>query len=178
MAKVEKAGLTLINSAAGMSAIGKPTESGSSAFGSRGDDQIQSLKVWEPPAFCMAFFWYVCFSLPDSALPRGSDQQNNETLIPSAIPPTAPILTYILTPLHPLLTPLIHLSTTFLLSHLATSYQQLVKDRMFLSAEVMREYDHRFVYRKVFASKVDRGVMTNEGELAVVCVRAEGKADE
>jgi hypothetical protein len=147
-----------------MSAIGKPTESGSSTFGSRGDDKIQSLKVWEPPAFCMAFFWYVCFSL----LPRGSDQQVNETLISSAIPPTAPIFTYILTPLHPLLTPLIHLSTTFLLSHLATSYQQLVKDRMFLSAEVMREYDHRFVYRKVFASKVDRGVMTNEGVLAVI----------
>jgi hypothetical protein len=35
---------------------------------------------------------------------------------------------------------------------------------MFLSAEVMREYDQRFVYKKVFASRVDRGVMTNEGE--------------
>lgn len=28
----------------------------------------------------------------------------------------------------------------------------------------MREYDHRFVYRKVFASRVDRGTQTNEGE--------------
>jgi len=35
---------------------------------------------------------------------------------------------------------------------------------MFLSAEVMREYDQRFVYKKVFASRVDRGVMTNQGE--------------
>lgn len=34
---------------------------------------------------------------------------------------------------------------------------------MFLSAEVMREYDQRFVYKKVFSSRVDRGVMTNEG---------------
>lgn len=83
----------------------------------------------------------------------------------SALPPTAPLLTHILTSLHPLLTPLIHLSTTFLLSHLATSYAQLVKDRMFLSAEVMREYDQRFVYKMVFSSRVDRGVMTNEGEL-------------
>jgi hypothetical protein len=28
----------------------------------------------------------------------------------------------------------------------------------------MREYDQRFVYRKVFASRVDRGTQTNEGE--------------
>jgi hypothetical protein len=96
-------------------------------------------------------------SLPTCLSPSKADR-------PSALPPTAPILTYILTPLHPLLTPLIHLSTTFLLSHLATSYAQLVKDRMFLSAEVMKEYDQRFVYKKVFASRVDRGVMTNQGE--------------
>ena len=44
------------------------------------------------------------------------------------------------------------------------TYAQLVKDRLFLSAEVMREYDQRFVYRKVFASRVDRGTQTNEGE--------------
>jgi len=29
---------------------------------------------------------------------------------------------------------------------------------------VMREYDQRFVYRRVFASRVDRGTQTNEGE--------------
>jgi len=86
------------------------------------------------------------------------------SLTTSALPPTAPLLTYILTPSHPLLTPLLHLSTTTLLSHLSTTYAQLVKDRLFLSAEVMREYDQRFVYRKVFASRVDRGTQTNEGE--------------
>jgi len=42
----------------------------------------------------------------------------------------------------------------------------LVKDRQLLSAEVMREYDQRFVYRRVFASRVDRGTQTNEGEFA------------
>ena len=49
-------------SAAGMSAIGKPTQTGSSSvFGGGGGegDKIQSLRVWEPPSFCMAFFWYV-----------------------------------------------------------------------------------------------------------------------
>jgi hypothetical protein len=47
-------------SAAGMSAIGKPTHHGSSFAG--GGDKIQSLRVWEPPSFCMAFFWYVPLS--------------------------------------------------------------------------------------------------------------------
>jgi hypothetical protein len=47
---------------------------------------------------------------------------------------------------------------------------------MFLSAEVMREYDQRFVYKKVFASKVDRGVMTNEGE-SRFSDRADGSRD-
>ncbi len=46
---------------------------------------------------------------------------------------------------------------------MAMSFNQLVKDRMVLSAEVMREYDRRFVYKRVFATRVDRGVGTNEG---------------
>lgn len=36
---------------------------------------------------------------------------------------------------------------------------------MILSAEVMREYDQRFVYKKVFGIRVDRAVQTNEGQL-------------
>lgn len=86
----------------------------------------------------------------------------------SAYPPTAPILSYLLVAPHPFLTPLLHLSTTLTLAHLATSYAQLVKDRMFLSAEVMREYDQRFVYKRVFASRVDRGTQTNEGECRLI----------
>jgi hypothetical protein len=43
------------------------------------------------------------------------------------------------------------------------SFAQLVKDRMVLSAEVMREYDRRFVYRKIFSGKVDRAVQTEQG---------------
>lgn len=168
------------DSAAGMSAIGKPTHSNSSPTFRGGGDKIQSLRVWEPPSFCMAFFWYVSSppltSLSPECLGRPGLISHYQILVPalvslrsprltnSALPPTAPLLTYILTPLHPLLTPLIHLSTTFLLSHLSTSYAQLVKDRQFLSAEVMREYDQRFVYRKVFASRVDRGTQTNQGE--------------
>lgn len=58
-----------------------------------------------------------------------------------------------------------HLIISFLLSHLATSYAQLVKDRMILSAEVMREYDQRFVYKKVFGVRVDRGVQTSQGQI-------------
>jgi hypothetical protein len=83
--------------------------------------------------------------------------------IDSAYPPSAPFLSYLMTPLHPFLTPMLHLVLSFLLSHLATSYAQLVKDRMVLSAEVMREYDRRFVYKRVFGSRVDRGVGTHEG---------------
>lgn len=85
----------------------------------------------------------------------------------SAYPPSAPLLTHLLTPLHPLLTPLIHLTSALLLSHLATSFSQLVKDRLVLSAEVMREYDKRFVYKRVFASRVDRSVQTSQGERRV-----------
>jgi (2Fe-2S) ferredoxin len=32
----------------------------------------------------------------------------------------------------------------------------------------MREYDRRFVYKRVFASRVDRSVQTHEGELRPV----------
>ncbi|KAE8542015.1 hypothetical protein D1P53_002192 [Cryptococcus gattii VGV] len=102
------------------------------------EDKIQSLRVWDPPEFCLAFF--------------------------CAYPPTAPFITHLLTHINPFLTPVLHLSTTFLLSNLAQSYAQLVKDRMLLSAEVMREYDQRFVYKKIFSNKVDRGVSTNESE--------------
>jgi len=85
----------------------------------------------------------------------------------SAYPPSAPTLSYLLTPLHPFLTPLLHLCISSLLAHLATSYAQLVKDRMVLSAEVMREYDRRFVYKRVFGSRVDRGIQTHEGEFVL-----------
>ncbi|WVO14604.1 hypothetical protein L204_102240 [Cryptococcus depauperatus] len=101
------------------------------------ENRIQSLRVWDPPEFCLAFF--------------------------CVYPPTAPLLTSFLSP-YPFLTPFLHLSTSFLLSHLSQSYSQLVKDRMLLSAEVMREYDQRFVYKKVFAHMVDRGTSTNESE--------------
>ena len=46
-------------SAAAMSAIGKPTHTHSHPSVGGGGDKIQSLRVWEPPSFCMAFFWYV-----------------------------------------------------------------------------------------------------------------------
>ncbi|WOO78375.1 Meiotically up-regulated protein [Vanrija pseudolonga] len=98
------------------------------------NDRIQSLRVWDPPDFCLAFF--------------------------CALPPSTPIIAYLLTTLHPFITPLLSVATAFLLSHLAASFAQLVKDRMLLSAEVMREYDRRFVYKRVFASMVDRGVGT------------------
>jgi hypothetical protein len=85
----------------------------------------------------------------------------------SAYPPSAPLLSYLLTPLHPFITPVLHLITSFLLSHLAATYNQLVKDRMLLSAEVMREYDRRFVYKRVFGARVDRSTQTEEGEQAL-----------
>lgn len=50
----------------------------------------------------------------------------------------------------------------FFLTQLAANYAQLVKNRMLLSAEVMREYDRRFVYKRIFATKVDRGVGTSD----------------
>ncbi|WWC90378.1 uncharacterized protein L201_005311 [Kwoniella dendrophila CBS 6074] len=102
------------------------------------NDKIQCLRVWDPPEFCLSFF--------------------------CAFPPISPILTHLLVPLHPIYTPLLHLSTTFLLSQLSIFFKQLIKDRMLLSAEVMREYDQRFVYKRVFANRVDRGVGTNESE--------------
>lgn len=53
-------------SSATMAAIGKPTEHGSSTYSSGGEDKMQTLKVWEPPAFSLAFFWSVSpvFFLP------------------------------------------------------------------------------------------------------------------
>lgn len=99
------------------------------------------------------FFWYV----------RSSIRSLSDCLSTSAYPPSAPLLTSLLVPRHPFLTPLLHFTSAALLSHLAASFQQLVKDRMLLSAEVMREYDKRFVYKKLFAPKVDRMVQTEEG---------------
>ncbi|WRT68723.1 uncharacterized protein IL334_005703 [Kwoniella shivajii] len=122
-----------------LSAFGKPPKDIPRFTGFGTDDKIQSLRVWDPPEFCLAFF--------------------------CAFPPISPLLTHLLVPLHPIYVPLLHLSTTFLLSQLAQSYAQLVKDRMLLSAEVMREYDQRFVYKRVFANRVDRGVGTNESEI-------------
>ncbi|ODN73146.1 hypothetical protein L202_07712 [Cryptococcus amylolentus CBS 6039] len=121
-----------------LSAFGKPTTGPSLKDIGASGQTVQSLRVWDPPPFCLAFF--------------------------SAYPPTAPILTHLLTPINPLLTPVLHLSTTFLLAHLEQAFSQLVKDRMILSAEVMREYDQRFVYKKIFSNKVDRGVSTHESE--------------
>lgn len=51
-----------------------------------------------------------------------------------------------------------------LLSHLSLNFRQLVKDRQILAAEVMKEYDKKFVYKKIFGGKVDRGVQTSQGE--------------
>ncbi|OXG16777.1 hypothetical protein J010_04737 [Cryptococcus neoformans] len=121
------------------SAFGRPQANAPSLKDlGQAENKIQSLRVWDPPEFCLAFF--------------------------CAYPPTAPFLTHLFTHINPFLTPVLHLSTTFLLSNLAQSYAQLVKDRMLLSAEVMREYDQRFVYKKIFSNKVDRGVSTNESE--------------
>ena len=53
-------------SAAVMSAIGKPTHIHSHPSVGGGGDKIQSLRVWEPPSFCMAFFWYVPHNIPSS----------------------------------------------------------------------------------------------------------------
>ncbi|CAD6580584.1 MAG: hypothetical protein TREMPRED_002781 [Tremellales sp. Tagirdzhanova-0007] len=124
--------------AAFMSLVGRPLRSTIPGAFVPSEDKIQSLRVWEPSEFCLAFF--------------------------CAFPPSAPILSYLLTHLHPFLTPLLHLCISALLLHLATSYAQLVKDRMILSAEVMREYDRRFVYKRIFGARVDRGVGTHEAE--------------
>lgn len=69
---------------------------------------------------------------------------------------------YFLTSKAPLLVPLIHLANYVVLHHLATNFTQLVKDRQILNAEVMREYDQRFVYKKLFAPTQDRGVGTSD----------------
>lgn len=81
------------------------------------------------------------------------------------MPPSAPVIAYLLTSAHPIVTPILLLVTAAVLSQLAACFAQLVKDRMLLSAEVMREYDQRFVYKRVFAPMVDRGVGTSDCEL-------------
>jgi hypothetical protein len=45
--------------------MGKPTDKPISPFGS--EDRIQSLRVWDPPDFCLAFFWYVLIA--DAMIP-------------------------------------------------------------------------------------------------------------
>ncbi|KAI9634346.1 uncharacterized protein MKK02DRAFT_16844 [Dioszegia hungarica] len=118
------------------SMLGRPSSGPPQGYAN--EDRIQSLRVWDPPDFCLAFF--------------------------CAYPPTAPLQTHLLTPLHPLLTPLLHLTSALLLSYLSQHFRQLVRDRMVLSAEVMREYDRRFVYKRVFASRVDRASQTEQAE--------------
>lgn len=69
---------------------------------------------------------------------------------------------YFLTSRVPLLVPLVHLANYVVLHHLTTNFTQMVKDRQILNAEVMREYDQRFVYPKLFAPTEDRGVGTSD----------------
>jgi hypothetical protein len=61
------------------------------------------------------------------------------------------------------LVPFILALLTAHLALLINQYQWLVKDRMTLNAEVMREYDQGFVYPKLFATRMDKSVQTNEG---------------
>ncbi|KAK4690053.1 hypothetical protein P7C73_g50, partial [Tremellales sp. Uapishka_1] len=122
-----------------LSSIGKPQTTYVPGLGAGADDRIQSLHLWDPPEFCLAFF--------------------------CAYPPSSPILSYLFTPDHPFLSLPFFLLVSTLFSQLASTYSQLVKDRMVLSAEVMREYDRRFVYKRVFGGKVDRGVGTHEAEM-------------
>ena len=111
---------------------------------------IQSLNVWDPPDFNLLFFWYALHA--------------KLSLTDSYFPPPAPLLSYLLYPSHPFLTPFLHLIITLQTLYLTRHFQQLVKDRQYLTAEVMREYDQRFVYPKVFAMTSDKGVMTHEGK--------------
>lgn len=71
-------------------------------------------------------------------------------------------MVYFLTGRVPLLVPLVHLAYYVVLHHLATSFTQMVKDRQILNAEVMREYDQRFVFKKLFVPTEDRGVGTSD----------------
>lgn len=101
-------------------------------------------------------------TLPSSASLSSGVYEHPNSADPSAFAPSAPIVAYFLTNSKPFMTPILHAVTAFLLSHLAASFSQLVKDRQLLSAEVMREYDRRFVYKHVFASTRDRGVGTSD----------------
>jgi len=48
---------------------------------------------------------------------------------------------------------------------LITAYEGLIKDRAILSAEVMHEYDTKFVNPRLHGLKRDIGTMTNEAEM-------------
>ncbi|KAG8957234.1 hypothetical protein FRC03_010355 [Tulasnella sp. 419] len=54
---------------------------------------------------------------------------------------------------------------SLMLYGLVSWYEQLVKDRALLMAEVMYEYDHKFVYPRINVIKRDACVMTNEAEV-------------
>lgn len=71
-------------------------------------------------------------------------------------------MVYFLTGKVPLLVPLVHLTNYVVLHHLTVNFTQLVKDRQILNAEVMREYDQRFVYKKLLVPTEDRGVGTSD----------------
>lgn len=80
----------------------------------------------------------------------------------SAFPPSAPLIAYFLTAQHPFILPLLHMSTAILLTQLVSQFHRLVKDRQLIYAEVQREYDQRFVYKRIFAHTVDRAVGTSD----------------
>ncbi|KAJ9099278.1 hypothetical protein QFC21_004159 [Naganishia friedmannii] len=107
--------------------------------GRKRGDTMQVLNIWDPSDFAVVFFSY--FS------------------------PLHIIIAQLFYPDHPLLTPLILAIITAHLTFLISQYQWLVKDRMTLNAEVMREYDQGFVYKKLFATRMDKSVQTNEAEM-------------
>ncbi|KAJ9116392.1 hypothetical protein QFC22_004833 [Naganishia vaughanmartiniae] len=117
------------------------TSPGSGTAGRKRGDTMQVLNIWDPSDFGVVFFSY--FS------------------------PLHTIIAQLFYPDHPLLTPLILAITTAHLTFLISQYQWLVKDRMTLNAEVMREYDQGFVYKKLFATRMDKSVQTNEAAFVI-----------
>ncbi len=122
---------------------------------------MQTLHVWDPPEFNAELFMYVQGSVTEI---RTHSPVCSSSFYSPFLPPVIQFFAATQPRATLLFLALLIGQTRFIFS----SFEQLVKDKMLLQREVMREYDETFVYKKIYSTRMDKSVQTNEGETRVL----------
>ncbi|ETW85911.1 hypothetical protein HETIRDRAFT_310986 [Heterobasidion irregulare TC 32-1] len=119
--------------------LGIGTSAASRSSAAESARRVQELEVWTPDARELALF---CVYSPVHALLWTAWNSGNWILVACAMA-----------------------GVSAQLRALTETYQALLKDRAIIAAEVMHEYDEKFVYPRVNPVRKDAAVMTNQAEI-------------